>query len=380
MTWGGSYEAPLTGWVTDKFGPRWIVLSGVFVFGLGLVLTSFINSLWTFYIAWGVIAALGLNIAMSVPMDTAIVNWFVKKRGLAISIRTVSSALAGVLVLPLIAWLIVTQGWRITVLIGGILMWLVGLPLAWFCIRQHRPEYYGLLPDGATVGEEVADTSQMIKRGIEYAAEVQEVEFTLRQAMRTPAYWLLILTQIDSRLVVAAFTMHTIPFLTDMGIDPLMAAGIMSIAFLASIPARLISGFLADRLKKDHLRFAIAGTYFLQAVSFAVFLLNQTITMIYVWLILYRIGMGLSGAMNTVMRSRYFGRKAYGSIQGSLILFTTPFGIAAPIYTGWVYDTTGSYITTFTIFGVLLAFSAVVMSFIIPPKPPAEVTDVRKIV
>ncbi|MBA7674512.1 L-lactate transporter [subsurface metagenome] len=376
----GGFEAPLTGWLTDKYGPKWIILSGVFLFSLGLVLMNFIDSLWAFYVVWGVMVGTGVNIALSIPLHTAIANWFVKKRGLAQGIQWVFSGLSGVLVLPLIAWLIATQGWRMTCFIGGVVMLCVGLPLVWFFIRQHRPEYYGLLPDGAIVEKAAADAGQMIDRGIEYATEAQEVEFTLRQAMRTPAYWLIIVSQAAHMLAGPAVNIHMIPFLTDIGVDPIKAAGMLAMMVGASIPLRLIGGIIADRLKKQHFRFILGGAYLLQAVGFIVFLLNQTIPMIYVFLILYGIGLGGGIGLMFPMRARYFGRKAFGSISGSQMLFTMPAGIAAPIYVGWVYDTTGSYISAFTIIAALLVFSAVVVCFVLPPKPPAEVGDISKIV
>ncbi|MBA7674514.1 hypothetical protein ES703_82729 [subsurface metagenome] len=76
---------------------------------------------------------------------------------------------------------------------------------------------------------------------------------------------------------------------------------------------------------------------------------------------------------------RYFGRKAFGSIRGSSTMFTTPLGIAGPIYAGWVYDTTGSYLTVFVTLAVALAFATVLIPFATPPKPPAEVSGIRKI-
>jgi nitrate/nitrite transporter NarK len=79
------------------------------------------------------------------------------------------------------------------------------------------------------------------------------------------------------------------------------------------------------------------------------------------------------------MRARYFGRKAFGSIGGTSSMFVTPVGVIAPIYAGWVYDTTGSYMTAFTLFAVLLVVSASILPFIRPPKPPAQLTDVRQI-
>ena len=378
----GGFEAPLTGWITDRFGPRWIVILGVFLIGLSLILMNYINSLWAFYIVWGVILGTGVNIALTLPLQVAIANWFVKKRGLASSIQVVFSGLSGVLVLPLIAWLIITQGWRMTCLIGGVVMLVVGLPLAWFFIKQRRPEYYGLLPDGASVEEETArstEADQMIGRGVEYAAEVEEVEFTLRQAMRTPAYWLLIASNSLHSLSMPAINIHSIPFLTDIGIDPIKAAGMLALMVSASIPARLLGGFLADRVKKQHLRFVVGGAYLLQAVGFAVFLLNQTTAMIYIWFILYGIGMGAGFALMMPMRARYFGRKALGSIGGISRVFMVPTGVAAPIYLGWVYDTTGSYINAFILVAVLLAASGVLAAFILPPKPPAQITNVRRI-
>ena len=90
------------------------------------------------------------------------------------------------------------------------------------------------------------------------------------------------------------------------------------------------------------------------------------------------IGWGISLPLNSVMKARYFGRKAFGSIQGTSMMLITPAGAVAPIYAGWVYDTTGSYITAFAVFAALLAFSAVLMSLAFPPKPPARITDVRE--
>ena len=102
--------------------------------------------------------------------------------------------------------------------------------------------------------------------------------------------------------------------------------------------------------------------------------------MIYVWFILYGIGFGVGMGLMFPMRARYFGRKAFGSVSGSSSLLMTPVGVAAPVYLGWVYDTTGSYITAFTLIAVLVGISAVLAFFILPPKPPARIGDVREIV
>ena len=165
-----------------------------------------------------------------------------------------------------------------------------------------------------------------------------------------------------------------------MGIDPLRAAGMMALMVGISIPARFIGGLIADRVRRNHMRFIIGGAYLLQAIGLSIFLLNQqSIAMIYAWFIFYGNGLGM-GTMYITMLARYFGRKAYGSIRGSQMMLMALGGMAAPIYAGWVYDTTGTYITAFFVFAGVIAASAVIMSLAIPPKPPAHVTNVHKIV
>lgn len=275
--------------------------------------------------------------------------------------------------------MIVTIGWRMTCVIGGLGTWFIGLPLIYFLVKPHRPEYYGLLPDGATAEQATADTSQMIEKGVRYAAGAEEVEFTLRQTLRTPTYWLIIISGAFQGLATPAFNVHAIPFLTDRGIAPTAAAGILSIMVAASLPVRLIGGVLADRVQKQHLRFLQAGSYLIQAIGFACFLLHQTMAMVYVWFILYGIGNGAGYGINSPIRARYFGRKAFGSIGGLSSLFMLPVGVAGPIYLGWVYDTTGSYINGFVLVTLLVTLATVIVSFALPPKPPATVTDIRKI-
>ena len=375
---GKGFEAPLAGLLVDRFGPRFITAIGIFIAGLGLILMNFINSLWAFYVVWGVVLGTGINIGLELPLDKAITSWFVRKRGIALSVRWFFTGLAG-LVLSLVAWLISVQGWRMACVIGGLVMWFVGLPLAWLFVRPHRPEYYGLLPDGtATEAELDEDESRMIDRGINYASEVQEVEFTLRQAVKTPAYWLLIIAESVHIVGFSAILTHGVPFLTDMGIEPVKAAVLFGTIILISTPSRLIGGFLADRVQASHLRFLMAGAFLLQAVGLGSFLLNQTMAMIYVFLIFLWIGMGVALPLTAVIRARYFGRKAFGSIGGTSMIFLTPVGVAAPIYAGWVYDNTGSYMSAFTLFAALFGISAVLVSLAYAPKRPTQVTDIRK--
>ncbi|MFC2011513.1 MFS transporter [Chloroflexota bacterium] len=374
----GGIEAPITGWFSDRFGPKWVIIAGLCLICTGLVLMNFITSPWAYYIVWGVIIGVGINLALTIAADKALADWFIKKRGLALGIRFVIIGVCGVITIPVVSWLVDTLEWRMTCVVWAVVMF-VWIPFTWYLVKQKRPEYYGLLPDGVSVeSDSQADIDDMIGKGIEYAAGFEEAEFTLREAMRTPAYWLITVAWLGVMFVVGAINVHCIPFLTDMNIDKTVAAGMMSLMVFFTVPARFIGGVLADRVRKDRLQYLVAGSFLLQAIGIAAFLLNQSTVMIYIFLILFGFGSGAPTPLRLTIGGHYFGRKAFASIQGTSMLCTAPAALLAPVYAGWVYDTTGSYMNAFIMYVALAAFAAFLMCLVRPPKSPAQVADIHK--
>jgi MFS family permease len=131
---------PLEGWLTDRFGPRRVVLIGIVLFGAGFIVLSTIHSVVAFFAAFSIVAA-GASLGGFLPLSVAVLNWFVRKRTLAMA----GSGVAGVIV-PLVAWSVTTQGWRTTALASGFAVWLIGIPMG--LLLRHRPEKYSCLPDG----------------------------------------------------------------------------------------------------------------------------------------------------------------------------------------------------------------------------------------
>ncbi len=337
----GGLDAPITGWLVDRFGPKWVMVFGLSTMSLGLALMSCVSSLWSYYLVWGLITGIGLNVSLTIAVDKTITNWFVKKRGLALGIKFTFIGVIGMLVMPLIAALCGSHGWRTTCLIWAAVM-LCAAPFVGIFVRQKRPEYYGLLPDGAQLREDSgSEAGGVVGRGVAYASGFQETEFTLRQAMRTRAYWILVAVYAFQMVIAGGLTIHCIPFLTDMGIQPALAGSMMGIMIFSTIPTRFLSGFLADRVKRQHL--LLAGAFALDAIGFAAFILWPTIPTAYLFLILYGLGTGAPTTLILVMQGRYFGRKAFGSIMGTANLLRMPAAILAPVYSGWVFDRTGSY-------------------------------------
>ena len=113
-----------------------------------------------------------------------------------------------------------------------------------------------------------------------------------------------------------AINIHCIPFLTDRGISPLTAASMMALMIGASIPARYVGGFIADRIEIGQMRKVLALAYLMQTVGMGLYMLHQTHTMIYVWFILYGFGMGVGISLNTSIRARYWSAKPLEPFKG----------------------------------------------------------------
>lgn len=370
----GGLEAPLVGYLTDRYGPRIFVVTGVALAGLGLIGMYWINSLLSFYLVWAVLCSTGTNISLGMPQDVAITNWFIKKRGTALGIVRVFSGLSGVIGLAIVAGLLSLYGWRTTCVIGGVVLLVAGLPLSWFFIKPHRPEYYGLLPDGASPEENEADEEE--NERTDYAAKAGEVSFTTGQAMKTPAFWMLIAAYMFHGALYPVMNIHSIPFLTDRGMDPLAAAATMSIYVTTSIPARFMAGLIVDRVNTSSIRFLMAGIYLLQSVGVVLFLVKpESQLMLYMFFMIYGFGMGAAMTMTPVIRARYYGRMHFGTIAGISRAINMPVGFLGPIAAGWIYDSTGSYMTAFLLFAILLGVSAVIMSLTAPPKPPRRIPE-----
>ena len=359
---------PITGWLSDKFGPKWLIIVGTFALGIGLVWMNFIQSALAYYLVWGVLIGVAQTVGSQVAIDKMITDWFVKKRGLALGVRFTLFGLMDVIVLPVMSWQLTKQDWRATCLIwAGVTF--ATVPILLCFVRQKRPEYYGLLPDGASLEPGTTEgVESIVAKGVEYAEGVQEREYTVGQIMKKPSYWILTVGWILHGVLFRAINVHWIPFLTDNGITPVVAGSMMAMTVVLNIPSRFIGGMIADRVKREHLKVLLAGTFLCVAAGIGTFLVFQTTAMLYVAMVFYGFGNGAYTPIDIAMRGRFYGRKAYGSNVGISVVMGAPFSFLAPIGVGWIYDFTGNYIVAFGVLAALSISGASLMLLLRPPK------------
>ncbi|MGE0227494.1 MAG: MFS transporter [Dehalococcoidia bacterium] len=348
---------PIEGWAVDRFGPRSIMTLGTLIFGLGLMSLSLVNSLLTFYLVF-LMMALGSALGAFLPISVALVNWFDRRRALALSFLSLGFS-AGGLILPVVVFGLETLGWREMSFVAGIIVLLVGLPMAQ--LVRHRPEDHGYHPDGAT------DEEVMQQR----AAGRREVNFTARQALRTSSFWMISLGASASLLVFGAVAVHFQSHLKEsMGLSLGTAAFATTVMTLMMIIAQAIfGGFLGDRVNKQRV---IVIAMFGHTVALLFLAFGTNLWAVMAFAVINGLAMGTRGPLMQAMRADYFGRESFGTIMGfsSLVMM---FGIVTgPLLAGLSFDVLGDYRPAFVLLALLSALGSVFFMLARPPTPPAQ--------
>ncbi|TAK80026.1 MAG: MFS transporter, partial [Dehalococcoidia bacterium] len=233
---------PLQGWLLDRFGPRSVMRVGNVIFALGFFVFARIDSVAGFYAAF-MIMAIGASLAGFLSITTAIVNWFDQKRSMAMGIALLGTAVGGLLV-PLVVWGLEAWGWRAMANVSGVVILALGIPFVQ--VIRHRPEQYGLLPDGR-VARAPAATSHAGDEASPLPPD-EPASFTARDAMRTRAFWFISLAHTASVLVVSVVMVHFVAYATTtLGYSLKVAAGIVTLQTVTNLLGRPLGGWAADR-------------------------------------------------------------------------------------------------------------------------------------
>ncbi|WP_226647471.1 MFS transporter [Mesobacillus subterraneus] len=317
----------------DKWGQRKMSV----IVGIGLAFASFWNSMVVntamLFIGFFLIRLLGQG-SMSLIPNTLVPQWFITKRGKALSLMAIGGFASSAALPPLNAWLVATWGWSFSWKVWGVLLLAVFVPLAYFLIR-NKPEDIGEHPDGLKPDWTIDPADPNRTR-----LPVEEVNWSVQEAVKTRAYWLLLFCVGIPSLVNTGLTFHLISIFKTNGISPGIAALVLSLMALIGFPVTLIAGPLLDRVK---VQYVLAGIFAGEIIFILVLLAADKTAIAIAFGILWGISGGFERiALNYVWPS-FFGRQSLGSIKGSAMTVTVLGSALGPLPFGLAYDYFGGY-------------------------------------
>jgi OFA family oxalate/formate antiporter-like MFS transporter len=322
--------SPLIGPLLDRRGSRLVLCIAVLVNGVLLLLLSATESLLYFYLLFCV-ARMNWAGPFDLGIYGALSNWFVRRRSFATSVATLAQQ-AGLVAMPLIAQLaILQQGWRAGWLAIGAVTLTVGFVPVWLLLVR-RPEDLGLHPDGRRAAASAAAAHPM--------TALPEPAFSRRQALRTPAFWLLLLYAVLLFPVQAGVSLHQAPYLIERGIDATVAAMIVSTFSLMSAAASVACGILPRRLP---IRYPLAFAGMTMAVGTAAMLGVDSAAQGYLAGAIFGFGIGALLTLLPIAWADYFGRAHFGAIRGIALSAQVLAQAAGPLLSGALRDWSGDY-------------------------------------
>ncbi len=323
------------GWIVDRFGPRKLMLSGIMMSGLAVIGLSTMNSLWQFY-SFYLLMALGYMCGGPLPNQVLTSRWFTRSRGKAMGIAYLGIGVGGMLVPQIAKWLNMQMDWRSSLVILGILMIAIAFPMAWFV--KENPE--GRLKE----------------------AKVEEPKIPFKSILKNRSFYFLAIGSMCSIGAVAGISQNLKLFFSiDLNYSQGQAANVISMVLGASIIGRLLMGWLADRYPKKYVMMLI---YSLVTISILLLYYATTPGVIYLFAIIFGIGLGGDYMIIPLMAAELFGVKVMGRVMG-LVLTVDGLGEAfGPMLAGGLRDRTGSYTLGFTALIILSVIGTIAVAML----------------
>ena len=363
----GGIAAPLVGHWVDSRGARSSILAGAVIVVISYVLLASTQSLWQFYL-FHAVHAVGRQMMFFLPFQSLMSRWFQRRRGIALSVLGSGFSLGGFLVLPLVALMIGEVGWRGAYLFAGGLVAVFFLSAGLLVVR-NRPSDVGEYVDGDEPG---AGTTPEDRHAL------QPLEgMTLREAARTPLFWICALGFMLLFFGMMGWGVHQVPFYESVGISRATATLIVSLSAGASIVARLTMGVVADRFE----RFEVVVVFLLGLLMMAMLtlLVSTSAPAIALFLLLWVVGVSAGPMVESLVLIKAFGLRHFGSILGAMLVIETTGQILSPSLAGAIYDSTGSYdgalVMFMTVFAMGLALFVIASRMQTPLHRAALVGD-----
>lgn len=350
------FLSPLVGYLVDRASARKVILVGVIIAGLGLILTGLSPNIWAFYLAFVLMSAGVSASSHGVSWSVMVARWFTRQRGRATSLAYMGGAFGGPGVI-LVAALLESVGWRTSVIILGIGMWIVCIPLA--MVARSRPDDYGLQPDGDTIIQNSTDTNAS-------NTAKSSTSITLKQAVKSRYFWALVAILGTQHVSMGGIQAHQIAYFEDIGFSTTKAASTVAISFTISAIGRLVVGILTDWTDWRRVFIAIIIG---QIVSLLILANVSTYWHAVVFSLILGFSHGMMVPIRPIIGGRLFGTNNLGSIWGTIDGAVVATGVVGPVYLGWTFDTFNTYIPAYYILSVVLFTAIPIVLFAFERKP-----------
>jgi len=353
---------PIEGYLTDRVGAHRMLFIGLVVCTLGFFWLSRVDSLPMLYAVIILGIVLGSSLGYNMPISVLIAKVFRERRSLAFGIFRMGPGISGPLV-PLVGWMIGLWGWRAAAVVSALIIFSVGFPLAVVIGRIYRREEIPIASSERESG--AAHVSR---------ANSEDPQFSLTQALKHRAFWLLSTAMALRHMVTEGVSVHFVILLVDRGWTTEAASSLLGLSALIGAPARIGMGWLGDLLDNRKLVMAL-----LVALSISVLLMGYTSEALIFTpcMIIYSLAYGGLAALQEPIRADYFGTRAFATIQGTGRSVQTIGTFLGPLLAGFLYDLTRSYAEAFAVFAVVSLGATVLMFFARRPGPSSDVSAAR---
>jgi MFS family permease len=334
-----AFLSPTLGRMMDSRGPRAVSLLGVATIGAGMLLATVSREPWHFYATLGVLVGTGSVCLGYTCQSLFLPAWFVRRRGLAMSIAFSGVGVGSILMLPLLQTLIEGVGWRTACAALGAFTLVVLTPLV--LLLRRRPEDMGLLPDGEAAP--VPGAAAAPKRSYVVDPAWVAIDWTLARALRTARFWWLALGYFCGLFSWYAVQVHQTQYLLEVGFGAQQAALALGVVSLAGIPGQIALGQLSDRVGRE-IVWTIGSLGFVASYLALLALAQHPVGWLLWTMVIAQgfLGYGVTSVFGAIPVEIFEGRH-YGSIFGTLMLMGLAGGAAGPWVAGAVHDATGGY-------------------------------------
>ena len=349
--------APVVGpWTDTRAGPRALAAGGAVLLGLSLVLLRYTDSLWQFLLLFGVAGGLADLGSGFMVAQTLVPKWFVRRRGRALGIAIAGVGIGATVFPGAVSALVETVGWRDAWLWLGIGAGGVSLALA--LLIRTRPEDMGLLPDGAAAGSPVPENNRREERSL-----------TRAEALRTPAFWLLMASFALAGFGIMGFQSNWVPFLLERDFSAAQASfGILFYGVISGL-SRPVWGLISERVAPRFLMAAVTGV---TGFSILAFLEVRSLAPLVAYMSVAGVVMGGYLILQSLLTADYFGRAHLGAVAGLMRPVGMVTGAVSPLIIGALYDLHGGYTIAFLVAAAAWLGSGAIALATKPPRPRAE--------